>query len=490
MLAVIPARGGSKGILNKNLRLLHGKPLFLHIADTLRSVPDITMIVVSTESAEIAAVARLHGFEVIDRPAELATDDVPIAPVIAHAVQQLGWSGEVGVFQPTVPCLSPETVWAGIAEFRRGSWDSLGFVSRERHLLWDANGPLYETRANRQFTGGYDRELGAFLCRSVPLTVVPSSGLIGARHCRFPVPEHEAVDIDTHADLETARHLLGRKTIEFRAAANDQIGTGHLRRCMQLAEELSHHDIRFKWSSGWPGWASELISGRGWEHRSTPDLVVFDKLDTTIEEVAKVRAEGIPVVSLEDLGAGSEYACLVINELYKDTRPHVLSGPKWSVLRPEFCGLPPYQVREKSDDTLVVFGGTDPAGLTAPISLLCQRAGRAFNLKPGQSVAEAMRAVDLVVCSAGRMAHEAAAVGAPCVTIAVNERESRHSHCPGVVRLGLWATLTEDEVQETVYRLHCSPELREEMSVTARRSVDGLGGRRIARKIDDLLESL
>ena len=72
--------------------------------------------------------------------------------------------------------------------------------------------------------------------------------------------------------------------------------------------------------------------------------------------------------------------------------------------------------------------------------------------------------------------------------VAVNERESRHSHCPGILRLGLWASLPDEALQETVRRLLASPELRAEMSTTSRAAVDGWGGRRIAQAIEALLE--
>lgn len=481
MLAVIPARGGSRGIPNKNVRLLHGRPLLTHIADTLRAVPDVTHIVVSTDAPDIAAVARLHGFPVVNRPAELATDEVPVAEVLAHVARVLSWEGPAGLFQPTVPCLSAETIWAGIREFRNG-YDSLGFVTREHHLLWDEQGPLYQARVNRQFGTGYDRELGAFLTRDARV-------LIGERHCRFPVPAHEAIDIDTPADWETASHLLGRKTIEFRAAASEQIGTGHIRRCVQLAEELAHHDVMFPAQVSWPVWAKEEVAR--WDGRSVPDLVVFDKLDTTRREVAEVQAQGIPVVSLEDLGEGAQYADLVVNELYRDREwGHVVTGPEWAVLRPEFCGLPEFRVRDDAENVLVVFGGTDPAGLTGPVSRWLSPAANVKNLAPGVSVAEAMRTSDLVVCSAGRMAHEAAAVGVPCITIAVNERESRHSHCPGILRLGLWASLGEHTIVDTVRKVLGSPGLRGEMSRTARAAVDGKGAQRIAHRIDGILAGL
>lgn len=484
MLAVVPCRGGSKGIPNKNIRLLHGKPLFLHICDTLRQVPEITRIVVSTDSPEIKAIAELHDLRVVDRPARLAGDEVPLAPVVEHVVEKLSWPGEVGLFQPTVPCLSAQTIHEAVAVFRSGDYDSLGFVTRDGHLAWQDNQPLYSGRVNRQDSTRV-RELGAFLAACVP---AGDDIMVGAKHYLFEVPESEAVDIDTSDDLEAARNRLGRRTIEFRCVVGEQVGTGHFRRCLQLAEELSHHQVVFT-PTDWPEWARSEIVRRGWDgHAFAPDVVVFDKLDTTVREVAEVRAAGAYAVCLEDLGPGSDIADLVVNELYEDPRPLVLTGPRWAVLRPEFCGAPTFIVREKAERVLVGFGGTDPAGMNNRVAMALTKDVRVHVLEQGECVAALMRDADLFVCSAGRMAHEAAAVGVPTVTVAVNERESRHSHCPGILRLGLWAHVTDDLLRHTVRELLRSQQQRFEMSATARAAVDGLGGRRLANRIQSLWE--
>jgi len=504
VLAIVPARGGSKGIPNKNLRLLHGKPLLLHICDTLRQVPAVEQIVVTTDSEEIATVATLHGYDIIRRPAELAQDEIPIGPVAAHASAQLGWRGPVGIFQPTCPLISAATISEAYDRWAAWGYDSCGFVTPETHLLWDELGPLYESRVNRQESNGQYRELGVFFTRQIPIGPETMDPIIGPLHLPFVVPDCEAIDIDTHADLEAARRALGRKTIEIRAAASKTVGSGHLRRCLQIAEELSHHDVVFRFQPQWPRWARDLVRERGWQHRIVdPDVVIFDRLDTSVNDVASLKAHGTKVVCLEDLGPGSDYADLVINELYDDRRAGVLTGPRWSVLRPEFVGLPEFQVREVGRTVLVVFGGTDPADLTGWASrIVAREADVRVLLGPGAtvdvvgpgvsrvagSVAAWMSSVDLVVTSAGRMAHECAAVGVPCVTVAVNERESRHSHCPGILRLGLWASLSDETLQGTVRRLLASPELRGEMSATSRAAVDGWGGRRIAQAIESLLE--
>jgi CMP-N,N'-diacetyllegionaminic acid synthase len=88
LLAVIPARGGSKGLPGKNIRPLAGLPLVAHSVRAAALTPEVTRCVVTTDSAEIADVARAHGGDVpFLRPAELAADDTPMAPVVRHALE-------------------------------------------------------------------------------------------------------------------------------------------------------------------------------------------------------------------------------------------------------------------------------------------------------------------------------------------------------------------------------------------------------------------
>ena len=89
ILAIIPARGGSKSILNKNIRLLCGKPLIVYTIEAALGSKYIERVVVSTDDREIAKVARGYGAEVIDRPHELAQDDTPSLPVLQHAIKYL-----------------------------------------------------------------------------------------------------------------------------------------------------------------------------------------------------------------------------------------------------------------------------------------------------------------------------------------------------------------------------------------------------------------
>jgi CMP-N-acetylneuraminic acid synthetase len=87
ILAVIPARGGSKGLPNKNLKHLGGVPLIAHTIRAAKQASTLDRVILSTDSPEIAKAGKRYGVEVpFLRPAELATDEAPVAPVLAHAV--------------------------------------------------------------------------------------------------------------------------------------------------------------------------------------------------------------------------------------------------------------------------------------------------------------------------------------------------------------------------------------------------------------------
>ncbi|EAR23504.1 acylneuraminate cytidylyltransferase family protein [Nitrococcus mobilis] len=103
ILGIIPARGGSKGVPRKNVRCVAGKPLIGYTIEAAQGASRLSRVVVSTEDAEISAVARACGVEVLPRPVDLAADDTPgIAPVL-HAMEQMSEYDYVVLLQPTSP---------------------------------------------------------------------------------------------------------------------------------------------------------------------------------------------------------------------------------------------------------------------------------------------------------------------------------------------------------------------------------------------------
>ena len=130
VLALIPARGGSKGIRDKNIRPLRGHTLLEYAANAAAKSGVIDRAVLSTDSERIAAEGRRLGIEVpFIRPAELARDDTPMLPVIEHAVdflEQEGWQPEIVVLlQPTSPLRTADHIRNAVQELRDSAADSV-----------------------------------------------------------------------------------------------------------------------------------------------------------------------------------------------------------------------------------------------------------------------------------------------------------------------------------------------------------------------------
>lgn len=488
LLGIIPCRGGSKRIPHKWAQLVAGKPLLQHTIDTARASARITRLVVSTEDPAVASYARLRGVEVLDRPAELAYDETPLADVVTHAVRVLGWEEDVAVLQATCPLLTPATVDRVVAEFQRLRFDWGITVTPEAHILWQDGRPLTGRVNSQQLVENPrcpQRESGALQL----FRIGAARGAPRQLRATFPIPAAEALDIDTFVDLETARAQLGRRTILFHVVASDEKGSGHLRRCLQLSDALAHHDVVWSLASPLEQWAraeAEKHGIRFWfQDEIHPDLVVIDCLERAEYWLRQYAPGGIPTVVFEPEGADTRFADLVIDEF---------DDPRSTILRPEFACLPPFTVKERADHVLVSFGGTDPTGMNERVRRILNHGADAtvsvmHAARPG-SMAERMRWADLVITSQGRTVHEAAACGVPCLSVAVNERESRHAKLDGVVYLGLAHCISDAAILDTVNRLLGSPALRTEMSRTASRQIDGRGLERVVFEIERLLRGL
>jgi CMP-N-acetylneuraminic acid synthetase len=135
VLAVIPARGGSKGIPKKNIALVAGKPLISYTTELTQTLPWLDSTVVSTDSEEIAEVAtQTPGVEIVWRPEELSGDRIGDHPVLRHALlAREDQTGEhydmVLMLQPTSPLRKAEDIENCITQLREGDWDAVWSVS-------------------------------------------------------------------------------------------------------------------------------------------------------------------------------------------------------------------------------------------------------------------------------------------------------------------------------------------------------------------------
>ena len=133
VFAVIPARGGSKRIENKNVREVDGKPLIAHTLDQVSAASSIDRAIVSTDSQTIADAARRYGGDVpFERPAELADDEATSPPVVEHALEWVRGTGAdpdiVVMLQVTTPLRTADDI-DGAVEKLRSREDATSIVS-------------------------------------------------------------------------------------------------------------------------------------------------------------------------------------------------------------------------------------------------------------------------------------------------------------------------------------------------------------------------
>jgi CMP-N,N'-diacetyllegionaminic acid synthase len=137
ILAVIPARGGSKGVPRKNIRALAGKPLIAWTIQVALEVSELfARVLVSTDDEEVAAIAREHGADVpFLRPPELSGDTTPMLPVVQHAVEiaeresdsRFEW---IMLLQPTAPLRTADDIRNAVLASKEGYCDSVISVVR------------------------------------------------------------------------------------------------------------------------------------------------------------------------------------------------------------------------------------------------------------------------------------------------------------------------------------------------------------------------
>ena len=518
ILVVIPARGGSKGIPRKNICLLDHKHLISYSINIAKSSAYVDDVVVTTDDSEIALLSEKFGASVIRRSPELAGDDVPLDPVVYDAMVQkekLAFDEYdiVITLQPTSPLLKTSTLDAAIEKFEDFAVDTVLSVVDDRHLSWgydEANEryfPNYIERKNRQYLPKDFRETGAIL--ATRRQFVHEDSRLGTNLDLIEVSRQESVDIDNYEDWWIAENYLQKKKIAIVVNAYDEIGTGHVYRCLSIASKLVFHDVLFMLDEQHQlgidivdnyNYPYKLYDGEddllNLLRQYSPQLVINDILDTTAEYVTSLKDEGFFVVNFEDLGTGTAVADVVFDALYEHEigEDHVFTGHKYYILKDEFYFQPQKIITQAVNNVLITFGGTDPNNFTERVidSILSTNYEGRINgilglgydglerliekYEPNQSVqiyrnvsdiSEFMFKADIIFTSAGRTMYEVCSLGVPTICMCQNDREVSHvfaNESNGFINLGLGTEIEMQEIIDAFINLVNNVELRVEMN--------------------------
>lgn len=228
MLAIIPARGGSKGLPGKNLLKLGGESLVARAVHTALRVPEISRVVVTTEDPQIADAALDAGAEVpFLRPSALASDTAVARDVYLHACDTLDPLGNIidsfVVLQPTSPLRSSDDVLTAISNFREHRADAVLSVSLAPHppswfMKMSASGQLSGLFGTAVARNRQDEDASvvpngvAFVFRRSFLA--HSLSYLSDRTFSVIVPRERSIDIDDQLDYDFAEFLLSRGGLE------------------------------------------------------------------------------------------------------------------------------------------------------------------------------------------------------------------------------------------------------------------------------------
>jgi CMP-N,N'-diacetyllegionaminic acid synthase len=208
VVAIIPARGGSKGIPRKNIRNLANKPLLAHTIEAARNAKLVDTVITSTDDNEIAAVALRYDSEVVIRPPELATDGASSESALLHVLRDLetrGITPEIVVFlQCTSPLMTSDQIDESVRRILEG-YDSAISVTEDYGYYWQKNSdgtidPMRSERQMRQDMEPWYCESGAFYTTKTELLLKTGNRYSG-RVSPVVVPAEQAIQIDEPYDL-------------------------------------------------------------------------------------------------------------------------------------------------------------------------------------------------------------------------------------------------------------------------------------------------
>lgn len=225
ILAVIPARGGSKSVPRKNIAQIAGKPLIAYTVQEALKVSAITDLVVSTDDEEIGTVARSLGAQVpFLRPAELATDNAQSAPVLKHCLLHMEkfhstHYDAVLMLQPTTPLRQAEHIEKAIQMMRDSDCESVVSVVsvegnhpfRMKRLVGDrlinyVEQGFEDMRPRQVLPAVYIRNGAIYLSRRD--VVVKQDRIVGEYCLGFEMPPEESINIDDRLDFKMAEFML------------------------------------------------------------------------------------------------------------------------------------------------------------------------------------------------------------------------------------------------------------------------------------------
>ena len=548
VVAIVPARGGTDSVPYLNIKRLGDRPLLAHTLEAAKGAACVDRVVVSTDDARVAEIAKAHGGEVpFLRPVDLAADIPSLKPVIVHAVREIEKAGEradvVVILQATSPFREADAVDAAVDRLVAGGYDTVLSVTEDRTLNWRAADgelqPLFAKEGRREEQEPVYKENGAVV--ALRRSVLDAPSRFGDRVGYLVLDKRAAFTVHDLEDFWMAERLLAQPRVLFRVDGGAALGMGHVYRSLAIADALranSRAEIAFLMSADHTeglltvsrhGYPVRVVAGRGHEAglehiRDFAPAILINDLRTIesayLTALSHIGATTVNLVdTLDDLETTEHYAQVIVSWMNqeRETPEGFYGGPTYAILRDQFHGRQK-EVTTEPRMVLLSFGGSDPQGLTLKAARALQGlpstvkvvavAGPAFSYRKefealertlprrvplineaAGHIAELMLEADVVLGSGGMSVYEIAALGTPGIVLSQNLREDRRmrefARYGTVEYLGLGTEIGEDAIGAAVHALLDDVERRRQMSDRGRALVDGLGATRTAEVILD-----
>lgn len=469
ILSIIPARAGSKGIPNKNIRIINDHPLIYYSIKNAIKSEKITDIIVSTDSPEVQIIAQQMGVKVHWRNASLCGDAVTLDAVIADAIPRDQQWDYVITMQPTSPTLRVQTLDAAVQYTIDNDLDTVISAINAPHLSWGEKGgkktPNYKERLNRQYLPPCYVETGAFIISKA--SVITPETRIGEKVDIFEVPEDESQDVDTFEDLRNVAAILFHQKVGIYVNGNNKRGIGHIYRALEIADEFYvKPDIYYDTNQTDPkvfgNTKHNLVPVNGIAElyqickEQQYSIFINDILTTSIDYMIGLKSvmPNAKIINFEDDGEGVIKADLVFNALfYEEDLPQIKAGEKYYISGKTFMFYEPIKIKDRVKRVFISFGGADPQNYSDRLlNIICKPEyqnyefvvvlGRAknnvdilieFNKYENIEVyfdvvnmPQLMTSCDIGITSRGRTGYELALLGIPSIAIAQNKREEKH----------------------------------------------------------------
>lgn len=222
ILALIPARAGSKGIKNKNLVLLDNKPLIYHTIQAAKNSKYINKIVVSSDGDSILKYANEQNVETLQRPKELALDNTKSHEVVMHAIKNYMQFDTIILLQPTSPFRNSYDIDNAFKIFLDSNANALISVTEYDNKILKA----FIVNENNELKGICNDEFPFMLRQELPKTYMSNGAIyiikrdlfinnptfLPSNTSFYVMDEKSSIDIDTQKDLEFAKNIIYNNT--------------------------------------------------------------------------------------------------------------------------------------------------------------------------------------------------------------------------------------------------------------------------------------